>query len=302
MVIITVIITAYDRKEFIITATESVLNQSIPKKDYELIVVKNYNDKIIDDYLKKNMIKNIYSEDKSLGGKLADAIKVSRGEIISFLEDDDTFAENKLYYVQSLFTKNNDLAYYHNGYTPVNEKRTIAKYNNNSPDFNMSCISIRKEIVDADKIIGITDSIDTFMYLSAVESRKLLMADRRKLTFYMVHSSASNIFLRDFKDFNAARITYINNVIETLELFVNFFDKDKARRYLKSQITYYRILGFVYNRKCVPGNIINFLINNKNGFAIKAKYALICVFLRFSSKRYRSYIQHRIYKRGLENK
>ena len=300
--IITVIITAYDRKEFIITAIKSVLNQTILKNDYELIVVKNYKNTIIDNYLKKKGIKNIYSSDKSLGGKLAEAIKVSTGEVISFLEDDDAFVETKLEYVQSLFTTNKSLVYYHNGYTPVNEKHSMAKYNNNSPDFNMSCISIRKEVIDADKIIGITDSIDTFMYLSAVESGKSIMADRKKLTSYMVHNSASNIFSSDFKDFNAARITYINNVIETLNLFIDFFKNDKARKYLESQVTYYRILGFAYNRTRVPENIINFLINNKNGFGMKAKYVSNYVLLRLSSRRYRSYIQYRIYRKTMEKR
>ncbi len=302
MVIITVIITAYDRREFIITAIKSVLNQSIPREDYELIVIKNYNDKTIDDYLKKNRIINIYSEDKSLGGKLAEAIKVSRGEVISFLEDDDAFVETKLECVQSLFTINKNLVYYHNGYTPVNEKHSIEKYNNNSPDFNMSCISIRKEVIDADKIIGVTDSIDTFMYLSALESGKFLMADRKKLTFYMVHNSASNIFSHEFSDFNAAKITYIKNVIESLGLFFDFFNKNKARKYLESQITYYRILEFVYNRTCVPGNIINFLINNKHGFAIKAKNVLMYMLLRLPGRRYRRYIQYRIYRKVLKNR
>ncbi len=300
--IITVIITAYDRKKFIITAIKSVLNQTISKDDYELIVVKNYNDKTIDDYLEKNGIKNIYSRDKSLGGKLAEAIKVSIGEIILFLEDDDSFVDDKLEYVHSLFAKNKSLVYYHNRYIPVNEKYRITKYINNSPDFNMSCLSIRKGVIDANKIIGITESIDTFIYLSAIESGKSLMADRKKLTFYMVHNSASNIFLPDFSDFNAAKITYINNVINTLNTFLNFLKSSKAKKYLESQITYYRILIFVYNRKCVPSNIINFLINNKNGFLQKTKYAFIYLLLRLSSRKYRSYIQYRIYRKALKNR
>ena len=86
---ITVIITAYDRKKFILNAVKSVLNQKIQEGNYELIVVKNYNDRTIDSFLDKNGIKNIYSPDKSLGGKLNQAIKISTGEIIAFLEDDE---------------------------------------------------------------------------------------------------------------------------------------------------------------------------------------------------------------------
>lgn len=300
--IITVIITAYDRKEFIIRAIKSVLNQSISNNGYELIVVKNYNDKIIDGYIEKNGIKNIYSKDKSLGGKLAEAIKVSTGEIITFLEDDDAFALGKLEYVHSLFTNNKNLVYYHNSYTPVNGKYSITEYANSLPDFNMSCIAIKKEIINVDEIFGITDSIDTFMYLSAVESGKFLIINRKKLTFYMVHSSASNIFLRDFKDFNAARITYINNVIKTLDIFLNFFKSSKAKKYLDSQITYYRLLKFVYDKESIPENIINFLISSKNGLRKKTKCVFLYILLRLSGQRYRTYIQHRIYKRAQETR
>ena len=300
--IITVIITAYDRKELIIRDIKSVLNQSISNNGYELIVVKNYNDKIIDGYIEKNGIKNIYSKDKSLGGKLAEAIKVSTGEIITFLEDDDAFALGKLEYVHSLFTNNKNLVYYHNSYTPVNGKYSITEYANSLPDFNMSFIAIKKEIINVDEIFGITDSIDTFMYLSAVESGKFLIINRKKLTFYMVHSSASNIFLRDFKDFNAARITYINNVIKTLDIFLNFFKSSKAKKYLDSQITYYRLLKFVYDKESIPENIINFLISSKNGLRKKIKCVFLYILLRLSGQRYRTYIQHRIYKRAQETR
>ena len=298
--IITVIITAYDRKAFILKAVKSVLNQNMPEDNYELIVVKNYNDKMIDDFLNKNGIKNIYSHDKSLGGKLNQAINISTGEVITFLEDDDAFLEGKLKYVYSLFDKNKNLAYYHNQYMPVNEKYETTLYKNNSPDFNMSCISIRKDIIESEKIIGIIDAIDTFMYLSALESGKLILADRKKLSIYMVHNSASNNFSTSIRDFNAARLEYINKVIETYNTFTNFFISRNARQYLESQITYYEILRFTYNQKFIPSNKINFLIHSRNGFRNKGKYFIIYLFLRLSKNKYRSHIKNRIYKESLK--
>ena len=293
---ITVIITAYDRKKFILNAVKSVLNQKIPESKYELIVVKNYNDKTIDSFLDKNGIKNIYSHDKSLGSKLNQAIKISTGEIIAFLEDDDAFLEGKLEYVYSLFVKNQNLVYYHNQYMPVNEKYEPTVYRNDFPDFNMSCISIRKDIIEFNKIAEITDSLDTFMYLSAVESGKRILADKQKLTIYMVHNSASNNFSPDIKDFNASRLEYINKVIETCNIFTDFFTTKNAQKYLEARITYYGILRFIYNHQSISVNIINFLIYSKNGFRNKAKHLLIYLFLRLSKRCYRNYIQNRIYK------
>ena len=293
---ITVIITAYDRKKFILNAVKSALNQKIPESNYELIVVKNYNDKTVDSFLDKNGIKNIYSHDKSLGGKLNQAIEISTGEIIAFLEDDDTFLEGKLEYVYSLFIKNQNLVYYHNTYMPVNEKYEPTVYRNNFPDFNMSCISIRKDIIESNKIAGITDSLDTFMYLSAVESGKRILAGKKRLTIYMVHNSATNNFSPDINDFNASRLEYITKVIKTYNRFTDFFITRNAQKYLEAQITYYGILRVIYNHQSIPVYTINFLIYNKNGFRNKAKHILIYLFLRLSKRRYRNYIQNRIYK------
>ena len=113
MVFISVIITAYKRKEFIMDAIKSVLNQTLPRKYYEIIVVKNFIDSDIDKYINDNNIKNIFSNDISLSGKSVEAIKSSHGEIISFLDDDDMFYNNKLEYIYDLFKNNINLVYYH---------------------------------------------------------------------------------------------------------------------------------------------------------------------------------------------
>ena len=165
----------------------------------------------------------------------------------------------------------------------------------------MSCISIRKDIIEYNKIAGITDSLDTFMYLSAVESGKRILSDKKMLTIYMVHNSASNNFSPDIKDFNASKLEYIKKVIETYNTFTGFFMTRNAHKYLEAQITYYGILRFIYNHQSIPVNIINFLIYSKNGFSNKAKHLLIYLLLRLSKKHYRNYIQNRFYKESLRN-
>ena len=296
--LITVIITAYNRREFILYAVNSVLNQTL-KDNYELIVIKNYHDKIIDSFLEENKIKHIYSEEKTLGGKLSEAIKSSSGEIIAFLEDDDAFMKCKLEYLFSLFKKHKNLIYYHNCYIPVNEKRSITVYDKHSPDFNMSCITISKEIINIGKIPRVNDLLDTFMYLSALESGKLIMVNRKKLTYYMVHQSASNIFATNLMSFTQARIKYLNNLILTLNQFNNFFKGRRSKNYLKSQIGYYELHRFIYTKQYIPKNLINFLIYSKIGFMNRIKYTFIYMLLRLFRNKYRNYIENRIYKKWI---
>jgi glycosyltransferase involved in cell wall biosynthesis len=57
--LISVIISAYNRKEFLKNAIRSVYNQLLDKGLYEVVVVKNFEDKDIDDYIAKLGYKNI---------------------------------------------------------------------------------------------------------------------------------------------------------------------------------------------------------------------------------------------------
>jgi Glycosyl transferase family 2. len=49
--LISVIVVTYNRKEFIKNAIRSVYNQLLDKRLYEMIVVKNFEDKDVDDYI-----------------------------------------------------------------------------------------------------------------------------------------------------------------------------------------------------------------------------------------------------------
>ena len=51
---ISVIITAYNRKELLLAAFNSALNQALSRDKHEIIVTKNFRDSKIDSYIKKN--------------------------------------------------------------------------------------------------------------------------------------------------------------------------------------------------------------------------------------------------------
>ena len=111
---ISVIITAYKRKEFILGAVNSVINQSLEKSKYEIIVVKNYLDNTIDKFLNEHNIIDIYTDRIPLGAKIAYGIEKSEGEVICFLEDDDLFLPNKLEIIYSVFKENPNITFLRN--------------------------------------------------------------------------------------------------------------------------------------------------------------------------------------------
>jgi len=57
---ISVIITAYNRREFLLDAFRSALNQTLDRNKYEIIVTKNFTDYKIDNYIKKNAGKLVF--------------------------------------------------------------------------------------------------------------------------------------------------------------------------------------------------------------------------------------------------
>jgi len=226
---VSVIITAYNRKEFLLNAIKSVTNQTLNKKYYEIIVIKNYNDDIVDDFINKNNIKNILM-DGTVGEFLYKGIKESNGNIISFLDDDDLFTDNKLEIIYNKF-KNTNIAYYHNGNIPINKSgKNITVNRVDDVVFNLSSISIRKIVINTDKIKNIFTNPDDFMYLSALESGKKIIKSKKKLTYYRIHNSASNIIVKNFDEYKKWNLEYLNINIESLTLLNKIFNSKRCMK------------------------------------------------------------------------
>ncbi len=258
---ISVIITAYNRKDFLLDALKSALNQTLDKKYYEIIVIKNYNDEIIDKFIENNNIKSI-NIDGYHGELLYAGIRESKGNIISFLDDDDLFFNNKLEYVYNLFKNNDDLVYYHNNYIPVNEKNENINFINENIDFNNSCMNIRKDIIDLDKLKKISALTDIFIYLSAIDYDGEIKLDKTKLTYYRVHSSASNFTADNFDDYKNKKIRFLDVSLAELYKFKNIFNNKNVVKHITSYITDLKMDKFLwgfYNER--PSNIINFIIH-----------------------------------------
>lgn len=109
---ISVVVTAYNRKEFIKEAVQSAIDQTLDRSNYEIIVVKNYLDNEVDEFLRRNNVLNLYSDEKQWGQTLRTGIESAHGEIICFLDDDDIFLPYKLKEVFDVFQENIDVAYF----------------------------------------------------------------------------------------------------------------------------------------------------------------------------------------------
>lgn len=208
--IISVIITAYNRKQFLKYAVESVLNQNFRKQDYEIIVIKNFVTEF-DEQWKSKGIKLIYKKEGSMGEFLTLGILHSKGKIIAFLDDDDTFEREKLKTIVNIFSRYPNLVYYHNDYTAIYENKInfnmphIDKitfiYNSSKKSiyrfillgyyFNLSCLSIKRQLAieNINYIKKIIDDPDDAFGYFALSSEGKILCDNLRLTNYRIHEN-----------------------------------------------------------------------------------------------------------------
>ena len=223
---ISVIITAYNRERFLLSAVKSVLNQSADRSGYEIIVVKNFLNKEIDSFLAANNVIQGLTGDVSIGEQLLTGLNLSKGSIISFLDDDDVFSKDKLLHIERYFEEDPEITYCHNSYYSIDDDSNAlsmelssqvreAMYLKVSSDgrielkprpqvrlkefellFNLSCVSVRREIIEDVKAFlpQLIDGTDHFAYYAGLRSQGKMFFSEQKLTGYRIHRSTSNMF------------------------------------------------------------------------------------------------------------
>lgn len=216
----TVVVISHSRKEFILSALESVVNQSYDSDNIEIIVVKNFQDPVIDKFISDNRGKNIIVSDKSFGVKIATGIESSNSDFIAFLDDDDTWAKDKLSKVAEYFM-DPEVCYYHNNQLFVdkngepigqeNELKEVSKMvkagllrlNKESPkslvgeiyqvnpDFNLSSMVFRKSaIIEHIGLIRDFDTaLDTLLFYLSLATGHDIILDPERLTYYRKHDA-----------------------------------------------------------------------------------------------------------------
>ncbi|MFP3317386.1 MAG: glycosyltransferase [Candidatus Nanopusillus sp.] len=259
---ISVIVVAYNRREFLLDALRSISNQTF--KNYEVIVTKNFQDKVIDDFIKKHNFREIFIDTKRYGEKISAAVEDAKGDIISFLEDDDEFFEDKLAWVNKGFNKRN-VSYFHDTRIIINKKGEPIlpkdpKYVNNVKFFNkitphydiiidpknrehirlvlryydiisaVSLMSAKAECITSKLkyLKSIDISIESFIPVVAAECG-LLYHTSQKLTKYRIHSYNSSIGLD--KAGNLRLLLNLRRAINDHELVINMSSTENGLRY-----------------------------------------------------------------------
>jgi len=264
---VSVIITAYNRKEFLEQAIESILIQDMDPSVLEIIVVSNFE---LDSNLTSMGIKisSIVMEG-TIGEFLYAGIRVSKSDLIAFLDDDDVFKPGKLRAVIDIFAENHDLCYYHNApeylnkyMEHINYVRLVESISNHSSesklvvdirsniksiksaidfngDFNISCISIRRQsyLEYLPLLKQITSCQDGFFFWAAILLGGRMIIDGSKLTGYRVHSLNVSGSI-NFEN----KVNEIEKEIYTYDLFMSYIGQLNAQDDLYSYVRKWLLL------------------------------------------------------------
>ena len=227
MIIVSVIIPYYKKKDYIKSTIKSVLNQTF--KSFEIIIVYDDEDRNDLVYLKKiqsldKRIKIILNS-KNIGAGLSrnKAIRLAKGKYIAFLDSDDLWNKKKII-TQLDFMKKNQCNISHTSYSIIDKRGNISgtrkaknlTYNDllSSCDIGLSTVMIKKKILDKYSFVNLKTKEDYVLWLKLAQKRHQFFGIDKKLTYWrnLDDSLSSSTIQKLFDGYKVYR-KYLNQSI-----------------------------------------------------------------------------------------
>ena len=152
---ISVIVTAYNRRRYLPFALRSLEAQTLPRDRFEVIVVKNFDDKESDGIISRNGWKEVYNDDLYHGRMVLAGLEESRGEVITFLDDDDMYVDNRLEEVYKAFTSFKRLVYFQNSQTIIDDNGNVLERPPPSLPISKNLVRGSPIVIDVDRLRGL---------------------------------------------------------------------------------------------------------------------------------------------------
>jgi teichuronic acid biosynthesis glycosyltransferase TuaG len=231
MQLISIIMPYYRKIDTVNRSIKSVVNQTYKK--FELIII--YDDNDLEEYYKiKNFIKNnkkikLIKNKKNIGaGKSRNiGIKNCNGNIITFIDSDDTWHPQKLRKQLNFLDKNN-YNFIFCGYKKILKKKSIkvttkSKYLDykdllKSCEIGLSTVMIRKKIINNELFTNLKTQEDLAAWLKITKKHKAFFLDEILVNWYQTKNSLSSNFFQKICD--AFKVFYFH---QKLSLFRSFY-------------------------------------------------------------------------------
>lgn len=227
---LSVLVPAYRRRQFLQSAVQSVLDQTISKGDVEIIVLKDFADPTLDAWLGGlgPSVRTVTEDMALIGQMLVRGLALARGEVICLLEDDDRFRPVKLERVAELFRHDPRLGFVRNSYDgidvrgaplpswegfrpqppksvswgPGRDRLSIPWLYRYGGYINLSSMSMRASVARrwASWIERLPASSDVVLFVLAVASDVTVRVESNRWNEYRVHPSTSHPVLAPGND------------------------------------------------------------------------------------------------------
>lgn len=100
---------------------------------------------------------------------------------------------------------------------------------------------------------------------------------QKKLTYYRIHNSASNIIVKNFDEYKKWNLEYLNINIESLTLLNKIFNSKKCISFFNARFTDYKLWNFIYGIDENPDNLMNYFISNL--YSTRHKTLMLLIFI-----------------------
>jgi glycosyltransferase involved in cell wall biosynthesis len=119
---VAVIVGAYHRERFLRSAIRSVLDQTLPRERYEVVVTKDFANDEVDPFLETQRIPALRDDDPRIGSWLLRAVATTRAPYVAFLDDDDEFEPERLSHALEVLHADPGLGFYRNRVHVIDEQ------------------------------------------------------------------------------------------------------------------------------------------------------------------------------------
>lgn len=317
---ISVIITAHERRQYILKALISLNRQAFSKDKYEVIVVKDFEDKDIDSAVESFGYKTILMQrENTLGEFIYSGLVNSKGEIVCFLDDDDIFSVEKLSVIYENFSKDNISLIKNNIFfideneniikrgmlniasqigmrlpikinaviTPSHFKRYVGYFSDHGVDFNMSSISVCRTIITEEDLTYLKERVDispdTFFFLLALRSNKNILVLKNRLTGFRIHKSSISRKIGKNIESARSRIDIMERLVHQYTGFIQYFGDDYSQ-HIQARI-YKQRIGILREIKKYGFKDVERKISLPEGlkFALKNKAIILLLMILYIS-------------------
>ena len=246
MPLVSIIVTYYKKKKYILKCLKSIFNQSY--KNFEVILIFDDNDTNEYEYIKKLKKKFrkiiVYKNKKNLGAGESrnKGIKLSKGTYVAFLDSDDEWHKDKLKKQMKYMIKNS-FSVSHTSYQIVNEsqkflaRRTAKTLDHamllKSCDIGLSSVIMKRNLFNKNiKFANTKTKEDYVLWLNFTKNgKKIYGLDKTLLTWRKNENSLSSSTIRKLVDgflvyHRYQKYNFLKSIYLLIILSLNFLKKN----------------------------------------------------------------------------